>query len=301
MVWTREDDIHGGYYRPSFVHKIRAGIDAQGNPVAWEHVLAGQSIMAGTPFGAGMKNNIDEASVEGVKDSPYLDAIPDHYVGLHSPKLALPVLWYRSVGHTHTATAMECMIDELAHAAGKDPVEYRRMLLKNHPRHLAALNLAAEKAGWGQPLPAGRFRGVAVHESFLSYVADVAEISIDDAGAVKVHKFVCAIDCGLAVNPDGVRAQMESGINFGISTCMYGAITLDKGRVQQSNFHDYRIARMHETPPEIEVYIVNSTEKMGGAGEPGVPPVAPAIANAVFAATGKRLRNLPFGNTNLKA
>lgn len=301
MVWTREDDIHGAYYRPSFVHKIRAGIDAQGNPIAWEHVLVGQSIMAGTPFAAGMKNNIDEASVEGVKDSPYLASIPDHYVGLHSPKLELPVLWYRSVGHTHTATAMEGMIDELAHAAGKDPVEYRRALLKDHPRHLAALNLAVEKAGWDKPLPAGRFRGVAVHESFMSYVADVAEVSVDEQGVIKVHRFVCAIDCGLAVNPDGVRAQMESGINFGISTAMYGAITLDKGRVQQSNFHDYHIARMNETPLEIEVHIVNSTEKMGGAGEPGVPPVAPAIANAVFAATGKRMRDLPFCNINLKA
>jgi isoquinoline 1-oxidoreductase beta subunit len=196
---------------------------------------------------------------------------------------------------------MEGMVDELAHAAGKDPVEYRRALLKNHPRHLAALNLAAEKAGWGTPLPAGRFRGIAVHESFLSYVAQVAEVSVDDQGQIKVHKVVCAIDCGLAVNPDGVRAQMESGINFGVSSCLYGEITLAKGKVQQSNFHDYRIARMNDTPMDIEVHIVNSTEKMGGAGEPGVPPVAPAIANAVFAATGKRLRNLPFCNTNLKA
>lgn len=301
MVWTREDDIHGAYYRPAFVHKVRVGLDDSGNPIAWEHNMAGQSIMAGSPFEAMMKNGIDPASVEGVADSPYLTSIPDHYVGLHSPKYALPVLWYRSVGHTHTAAVMEGMIDELAHAAGKDPLEYRRMLLKDHPRHLAALNLAAEKAGWGTPLPAGRFRGIAVHESFLSYVADVAEISIDDSGQIKVHKVVCAIDCGLAVNPDGVKAQMESGVNFGLSSALYGEITLSKGKVQQSNFHNYRIARMNDTPLEIEVHIVNSTEKMGGAGEPGVPPVAPAIANAVFAATGKRLRDLPFANINLKA
>lgn len=301
MVWTREDDIHGAYFRPAFVHKLRVGLDGNGMPVAWEHNMAGQSIMAGSPFEAMMKNGIDPASVEGVADSPYLSSIPDHYVGLHSPKYQLPVLWYRSVGHTHTATVMEGMIDELAHAAGKDPVEYRRALLKDHPRHLAALNLAAEKAGWGTPLPAGRYRGIAVHESFLSYVAQVAEVSVDDHGQIKVHKVVCAIDCGLAVNPDGVRAQMESGINFGVSSCLYGEITLAKGKVQQSNFHDYRIARMNDTPLDIEVHIVDSTEKMGGAGEPGVPPVAPAIANAVFAATGKRLRNLPFCNTNLKA
>ncbi|WP_145716340.1 xanthine dehydrogenase family protein molybdopterin-binding subunit [Chitinophaga japonensis] len=302
MVWTREDDVHGAYYRPSFVHRVRAGIDASGKPVAWEHTLVGQSIMAGSPFEAMMKNGIDPASVEGVADSPYMPAIPDHYVGLHSPRLGLPVLWYRSVGHTHTATVMECMIDELAHAAATDPVAYRRELLKDHPRHLAALNLAAEKAGWGTPLPAGRYRGVAVHESFLSFVAQVAEVSVSEQGAIQVHRVVCAIDCGLAVNPDGVRAQMESGINFGVSTALYGRISLEKGKVQQSNFHDYHIARMNESPLAIEVHIVDSTEKMGGAGECGVPPVAPAIANAVFAATGQRLRDLPFGtHVNLKA
>jgi isoquinoline 1-oxidoreductase beta subunit len=195
---------------------------------------------------------------------------------------------------------MESLVDELAHAAGKDPVEYRRTLLAKHPRHLAALNLAAEKAKWGQPLPAGHFSGVAVHESFGSYVAQVAEISLDANGLVKVHKVVCAIDCGLAVNPDGIRAQMESGINFGVAVALYGEITLSKGIVQQSNFHDYRVARMNETPV-IEVHIVDSTDKMGGAGECGVPPTAPAIANAIFAASGKRVRQQPFGNINFKA
>jgi isoquinoline 1-oxidoreductase beta subunit len=299
LVWSREDDMRGGYYRPAFLHKVKAAINAEGIPVAWKHIIVGQSIMEGTLFAAGIKDGIDAASVEGVNDSPYLKAVPDHYVGLHSPKNEVPVLWWRSVGHTHTAAVMETMIDELAHAAGKDPLAYRQLLLKEHPRHLAALNLAAEKAGWNTPLAPGRFRGIAVHESFASYVAQVAEISIED-GAIKVHRVVCAIDCGLAVNPDGVRAQIEGGIVYGISGALLGEITLEKGHVKQSNFHDYRISRMHNSPADIEVHIVNSSEKMGGVGEPGVPPVAPAIANAVFAATGKRLRMLPFDKTDLK-
>lgn len=301
MVWTREDDIKGGYYRPSFVHRAKVGLDAAGMPVAWDHTIVGQSIMAGAGlFAAMIKNGIDDSSVEGVSNSPYIEDIPDHYVGLHSPTAGMPVLWFRSVGHTHTGSVMEMLVDELAHTAGKDPVEYRRTLLKKHPRHLAALNLAAEKAKWGQKLPEGHFSGVAVHESFGSYVAQVAEISLDENGLVKVHKVVCAIDCGLAVNPDGIRAQMESGINFGVAVALYGEITLSKGLVQQNNFHDYRVARMNETPA-IEVYIVDSTDKMGGAGECGVPPTAPAIANAVFAASGKRVRQQPFGNINFKA
>lgn len=301
LVWSREDDTRGGYYRPAFLHRVKVGLDAQGLPVAWKHIIVGQSIMAGTMFEAMMKDGIDPASVEGITDSPYMEAIPDHYIGLHSPKNKVPVLWWRSVGHTHTASVMETMIDELAHAAGKDPLAYRQQLLKDHPRHLSALNLAAEKAGWGKPLPAGRFRGIAVHESFLSYVAHVAEISINDDGSIRIHKVVSAVDCGLAVNPDGVKAQIESGINFGVGGVLLGEITLQKGRVLQSNYHDYRVARMFDTPLEIEVHIVDSKEKMGGVGEPGVPPVGPAIANAVFAATGKRLREQPFYKTNLKA
>jgi isoquinoline 1-oxidoreductase subunit beta len=296
MVWTREDDVCGAYYRPSFVHRVRAGVDANGKIVAWQHNLAGQSVLTGTPFEGGIVKGIDPTSVEGVSDSPYLHDVPDYYVGLHSPKINIPVLWYRSVGHTHTAAVMESMIDELAHTAGKDPLTYRRELLKNHPRHLAALNLAAQKAGWDTPLPEGRYRGIAVHESFLSFVAHVVELSVDNKGQIKVHRVVSAIDCGLAVNPDGVRAQIESGIIFGLSAAIHGKITLSNGKVQQSNFHDYRISRINEVPLEIEVHIVESTGKMGGAGECGVPPLAPAIANAVFAATGKRLRNYPFGN-----
>jgi isoquinoline 1-oxidoreductase beta subunit len=296
MVWTREDDMKSGYYRPAFVHKVKVGLDGSGMPVAWQHNIAGQSIMEGTLFAGMIKNGIDESSVEGISDSAYLEGIPDRYVGLHTTKSPVPVLWFRSVGNTHTAYVMETTIDELAHAAKQDPVAYRRLLLKEHSRHLAALNLAAEKAGWDQPLPPGRFRGVAVHESFGSFVAQIVEISMEK-GQPKLHKVTCAIDCGVAVNPDGVKAQMESCIIFAQTMALYGEITIEKGSVKQNNFYDYRMARMYEAPV-IEVYIVPSTGKMGGAGEPGVPPLAPALANAVFAATGKRVYRLPFMNNS---
>ena len=297
MVWTREDDIRGGYYRPAFLHKVNIGLGPDGLPTAWQHTLVGQSIVAGTPFEGMIKNGVDGTSVEGVSDSPYMESIANHTVELHSPKLQVPVLWWRSVGHTHTAFVMETLIDELAAAAGKDPVAYRRSILKSK-RHLAALDLAVEKSGWNNPLPAGRFRGIAVHESFASYVAQVAEISINE-GHLKVHKVTCAIDCGLAVNPEGVKAQMESGIIFGLTAVLYGEITLEKGRVKQRNYHDYKMVRMNEAPL-IEVHIVDSNEKMGGAGEPGVPPLAPAVVNALFAATGKRVRRLPIQPSDLK-
>ena len=293
-VWTREDDIHGGYYRPLFLHQARIALGADGLPTGWQHTCVGQSIMTGTPFESAMiKNGVDPTSVEGVADSPYLSNIANHHVALHTPKKDVTVLWWRSVGHSHSAFVMESLMDELADAAGQDPLEYRRALLKNHPRHLAALNLAAEKANWGSALPAGRFRGIAVHESFGSYVAHVAEISIEDK-QVKVHRMVCAIDCGLVVNPESLVAQMESGIAFGLGAALQSEITFKDGQVQQSNFHDYQVLRMNQMPA-VEVYIVPSTEKMGGAGEPGLPPVAPAVANAVFAATGKRIRSLPIG------
>ena len=294
-VWSREDDVKGGYYRPMYLHKAKIGLDANGSPVAWEHTTVGQSIMLGTPFEAfGIKDGIDNTSVEGTADSPYLKSIPNYQVSLHTTKTGVPVLWWRSVGHSHTAFVMESLIDELAHTAKKDPLEYRRALLKEHPRHLAALNLAAEKADWGKPLPKGVFRGIAVHESFGSYVAQVAEVSVDK-GEVKVHRIVSAIDCGLAVNPDSLKAQMESAISFGLGAAMQSEITFKDGMVQQSNFHDYQVMRMGNMP-KVEVYIVQSAEKMGGVGEPGLPPVAPAVTNAIFAATGKRIRTLPIGN-----
>jgi isoquinoline 1-oxidoreductase beta subunit len=190
---------------------------------------------------------------------------------------------------------MESLVDELAAAANQDPLEYRRKLLKDHPRHLGALNLAAEKAGWGSPLPVGRARGIAVHESFGSWVAQVAEVSVED-NRIRVHRVVCAIDCGVCVNPEGVHAQMESGIVYGLSAALYGRITFKDGKVEQSNFHDYPVLRMPEMPV-VEAYVVPSTEKSGGAGEPGTPPIAPAVANAVYALTKKRLRTLPFDLT----
>jgi isoquinoline 1-oxidoreductase beta subunit len=293
VVWAREDDIRGGYYRSAFVHRARIGLAADGLPMAWQHVLVGQSILVGTPFEASlMKNGIDMTSVEGVADSPYLKDLAHHRVGLHSPTTGIPVLWWRSVGHSHTGFVMESLIDELAHAAKKDPVAYRRSLLAKHPRHLGVLNLAAEKAGWGTALPKGRARGLAVHESFGSYVAQVAEVSVDNR-AIRVHRVVCAVDCGIAVNPEGIAAQMESGVAFGLGAALSSRLTIQDGRVQQSNFHDYQVLRLNEMP-QVEVHIVPSTGKMGGIGEPGVPPIAPAVANAVFALTGQRLRELPL-------
>jgi isoquinoline 1-oxidoreductase beta subunit len=292
VVWTREDDTRGGYYRPMWYDRIAAGLDGEGKLVAWRHTIVGQSIMAGTPFEGGMvKEGVDETSVEGASDIPY--AIPNIFVDLHSPKNVVPVLWWRSVGHSHTAFVVEGFLDEAAHAAGKDPFEFRRALLADKPRHRGVLELAAKKAGWGKALPAGRGRGIAVHESFGSFIAQVAEVSVGPQGQVRVHRVVCAIDCGKIVNPDTIEAQMESGIVFGLSAALHGAITLKNGRVEQGNFDDYPLLRIDEMP-QVEVHIVPSEEAPGGVGEPGVPPVAPAVANAVYAASGVRLRSLPM-------
>jgi isoquinoline 1-oxidoreductase beta subunit len=210
----------------------------------------------------------------------------------------VPTLWWRSVGHSHTAFAVESFIDELAGAAGKDPYEYRLGLLGKHPRHKGVLETAAARAGWGKPLSEGRGRGLAVHESFGSFVAHVAEVSVSREGTVRVDRVVCAIDCGPVVNPDSIRAQMEGAVVFGLSAALHGEITFENGRVKQRNFHDYPLMRFNEMPV-VEVHIVPSTDKMGGVGEPGVPPVAPAVANAIFAATGKRLRRLPIRAADL--
>ena len=291
VIWTREDDIHGGYYRPMYVHRVEVGLDAQNKVVAWNHAIAGPSIVAGTPFEKMMvKNGIDGTSVEGVADTPY--AIPNMQVMLHSQNIDVPVLWWRSVGHSHNAFVMETMIDELAAAAGQDPLDYRRALLKDKPRVLGTLELVADKAAWGKPAPAGRARGIAVHESFGSVCAQVAEVSIDN-GQVRVHKVVAAFDCGRVVNPMTVEAQVQGAIVFGLSAALHGEITLKDGRVQQSNFHDYPVLRMNEMPV-IEVYLAPGGDRPTGVGEPGVPPVAPAVSNAVFALTGKRVRSLPI-------
>lgn len=293
VVWTREDDIRGGYYRPAYVHRVQAALDAAGRPSAWDHVVVGQSILTGTPFEAfGVKDGIDRTTIEGIADSPYLDGVGAKRVTLHTTKTAVPVLWWRSVGNTHTAFAVESMIDEMAHAAKRDPLDYRLALLSHKPRFAAALKLAAEKAGWGTPPPAGRARGLAVHESFGSIVAEVAEVSVE-AGRVVVHAVTCAVDCGSAVNPLGIEAQIQGSVAYGLTAALYGKLTVKDGQVQESNFHDYPPLRMFEMP-RVDVHLIQSGAPMGGIGEPATAPIAPAVANAVFALTQKRLRTLPL-------
>jgi isoquinoline 1-oxidoreductase subunit beta len=295
VIWTREDDMQGGWYRPAFLHAIEGGIDASGNPVSWRSRLVGQSIMAGTPFAAAMMKGkaYDPASVEGVDDLPY--AIPNVTVESHQAEINVPVQWLRSVGHSHTAFAVECFMDELAALAQKDPYQFRRQLLQKQPRYLGVLDLAAQKAGWDKPLPKGIGRGIAVHFAFGSYSAHVAEVSVTD-DKVRVHRMVCAIDCGQYVNPGIIAAQTEGGAIFGASAALFQELTFADGRLQQTNFHTFPVMRMNECPV-IETYIVENNEKAGGIGEPGVPCAAPAIANAVFAVTGKRIRRLPIRMT----
>ena len=291
LVWSREDDIQGGYYRPVYLHSVQVAIGQDGFPAAWQHRIVGQSLFTDTPLESMIVHNgIDYSMVTTA--SPYSDSIPDYSFELHVTSVGVPVLPWRSVGATHTTFVVETLIDELATSASMDPVAYRRILLKNSPRHLAALNLAAEKAGWNDPLPEGVFRGVAVCSAMGSYVSQIVELSVDNQ-QIRVRRVVCAIDCGLAVNPDGVCAQMEGGIIFGLTAALFGEITLKNGKVQQSNFHDYPILRINETPA-IEVHTVPSNERMGGAGEPGVAPIAPAVANALYAALGKRFYKLPI-------
>ena len=289
-IWTREDDIRGGYYRPMWHSSLSAGLDAAGKPVAWKHTIVGQSIVENTPFAGEIKNGVDGTSVEGAANLVY--EVPNAAVDLHSPRSPVPVLWWRSVGHTHTGFVVESFIDELAHAAGQDSYAYRRELLAGKARHLGVLELAAQKAGWGTPLPAGRARGIAVHASFGSFCAQVGEVSIQDR-AITVHRVVCAVDCGRAINPETIRAQMEGGIVFGLSAALYGQVTMKRGRVQQSNFHDYPVLRLNSMPV-VEVHIVPSTEPPSGIGEPGTPLMAAVLGNALFTLTGQRVRSLPL-------
>lgn len=301
VIWTREDDIQNDVYRPATYNKMSAGIDASGNPIFWHHRVVNDAIMAraGKAFGFILKDDqLDESSFEGAHNLPY--AFPNFQCDWVRKDTGVPVGFWRSVGSSHTAFSTECFLDEVAFAAGKDPVAFRLSMLEKHPRHAAVLKLAAEKAGWGKPAEAGIFRGVAVHESFGSYVAQVAEVSVAKDGKVRVHRVVCAIDCGQVVNPNTVAAQMEGGIVYGLTAALYGEITIKDGRVQQKNFTDQKVLRMNEMP-KVEVYIVPSTENHGGVGEPGTPPIAPAVVNAIFAATGKRLRCLPIKTADLAA
>ena len=292
LLWSREDDIRGGFYRPIYVHRLKGGLDADGKIVAWQQVVVGQSVQKGGSLESMfIKNGVDLTSVEGAANLSY--AVPNLDVSLHSPEVGVPVLWWRSVGHTHTGYTSETFIDELLAAGGQDPVAGRLALLGDHARHRAVLTAAAEMADWGSNPPAGRARGVAVHESFGSYVAQVAEVSRDKKGSPKVERVWCAVDCGLAVNPDIVKAQMEGGIGFGLGAALLDEITLASGKVEQSNFHDYRPIRIDDMP-QVEVRVLASAEPPTGVGEPGVPPIAPAVSNAWAVLTGDRFRRLPF-------
>jgi isoquinoline 1-oxidoreductase beta subunit len=296
FIWTREEDIQHDMFRPYYVDRLAARLDDKGRPAAWFHRVTGSSIMARFAPPA-VKNGVDPDAVEGAADLQY--TIPDMRVEYvrHEPP-GVPTAFWRGVGPTHNVFVVESFMDELAQAARQDPVVFRRALLDKSPRTLAVLNLAAEKAGWGKPLKpvAGRKvgRGVSTQFAFGSYMAQVAEVSVGPDGDVRLHRVVCAVDCGQAVNPDGIVAQIEGGIIFGATAALWNEITIDKGRVQQTNFGDYRMMRINEAPA-VEVHIVNSTDEPGGIGEPGTAGIAPALANAVFAATGKRIRKLPIG------
>lgn len=297
LVYTREDDMRAYFYRPASVTRFRGGLDAAGKPVLFSARVASPSIMAGSGFMKIPPNGVDSFAVEGVEDLPY--DIPNLRVEYSRQEPGVQVWFWRSVGHSQNIFFSESFVDELAHAAGKDPYEFRRDLLSKQPRYRGALELAAQKAGWGSPLPNGMHRGIAVAQSFGSYVAEVAEVSVGADGQVKVHRLVAAVDCGRTVNPTIIKRQIESAIVFGLSAVLYSRITFKDGRVEQGNFDSYPVLRMDEMP-KVEVHIVPSTEAPGGIGEPGLPAAAPAVTNAIFAATGKRIRRLPIDPAELK-
>jgi isoquinoline 1-oxidoreductase beta subunit len=301
VIWSREDDTQHDYYRPMSAHALSAALGSDGMPLAWRQRIACQSIIRNWVPGwmpdfamslaGALEHGVDPSAVEGSADLPY--AVPNLLVDWRELTVPVPVGFWRSVGHSQNSFVTESFVDELAAAAGHDPVAYRRALLKDEPRVRAVLDLAAEQSGWGTPLPAGRARGVAVVRSFGSIVAEVAEVSVSAAGVIQVHRVTCAVDCGTPVNPGLIEAQMQGGVVFGLTAALHGEITIAKGRVQQNNFYDYEMVRMGAAPV-VEVHIVPSAEPPGGVGEPGVPPIAPAVANAVFALTGQRVRRLPI-------
>jgi isoquinoline 1-oxidoreductase beta subunit len=297
VIWTREEDIQHGMYRPYWVDRLSAGLDEQGKPVAWTNRFAGSSVIARW-LPPGFKDGLDPDSTEGAIDLVYdLPNVHVEYVRVEPP--GIQTAFWRSVGPSHNVFVTESFIDELAAAAKQDAVAYRRALLGRSPRAKAVLDLAAEKAGWGQPLPEGTGRGVSLQHVFATYMAQVAEVQVSKVGDVRVRRVTCAVDCGIAVNPDTIKAQIESAMIFGITAALYGQITLKDGRVEQSNFDNYQMLRIDQAP-EIEVHIVKSTEAPGGMGEAGTSLVVPAVANAVFAATGKRLRKMPIDASVLK-
>jgi isoquinoline 1-oxidoreductase beta subunit len=297
LIYTREDDMAAGYFRPAAVTRFSGGVDAAGKPVLFTASVASPSIMAASGFMKIPESGVDSFAVEGIADHPY--DIPHQRISYARAEPGPQVWFWRSVGHSQNSFFMEGFIDELAHAAGKDPFEFRRGLLGKSPRHLKVLELAAQKAGWGKPLPAGRHRGIAVVSSFGSVVAEVAEVSVAKDGTPTVHRVVAAVDCGQVVNPEIIHRQIEGSVVFGLTAALYGQITYKDGQVEQGNFHNYPLMRFNEMP-RVEVHIVPSTDAPGGIGEPGTPPIAPAVANAIFAATGKRLRSLPFDTVALK-
>lgn len=294
LQWSREDDMKAGRYRPMAKHKFAASIDKNGELSGWHHRVVSQSILRGTPFEGLIQGPIDMAITEGGANLPY--AIANRQFEAHEAQVGVPVLWWRSVGHSHNAYATEVFFDEVAHKMGQDPAKLRQRLLQKHPRHLAVLNRVLEASNWGTKLEENVALGVAVHESFASFVAQVAKVRLNPNRSFQIEKIYCAVDCGFAVTPDVVRAQMEGGIGYGLSAVLGEAITLDKGRATQNNFYDYNLLRLPQMP-EIEVHIVNSGEAPTGVGEPGTPPAGPAVANALRVLTGKPLTKLPIGNT----
>jgi len=290
VIWSREDDVQHGFYRPATYNRFAGGLDAAGNPVAWTHRIVAPPILL--KFGP-LEKGIDRTLIDGASNLPY--AIPNVLVDqVAVDLLPVPRGFWRSVGISQNAFVTECFFDEVAVAAGKDPYELRRQLLRDKPRHLRTLELAAQKGGWGTPLPAGRGRGIALAEWAPTTCAQVAEVSVTPDGSVRVHRVVCAVDCGPTVNVGQIEAQLQGGIVYGLTAALYGEITLERGRVKQSNFTDYPMLHMEEMPV-VEVHVVPSDDKQGGIGEPSVGPVAPAVCNAIFAATAKRIRRLPIG------
>jgi len=298
VIWTREEDIRHDVYRPYYYDTLSAGLDDKGYPIAFSHRVTGSSILARW-LPPAFKNGLDRDAVEAGAGAYSFDNVLVDYVR-QEPPAGLTTGWWRGVGVTHNAFMVEGFVDELATAAGQDPVSYRRALLNKSPRAKAVLDLVAEKAGWDKPVPAGIGRGVAVVFGFGSYIAQVAEVSVAKEGRVRVKRVVCAVDCGQMINPDTIKAQMEGGIIFGLTAALYGAITLKNGRVEQGNFDTYQVLRIDEAPT-IEVYMIASNEEPGGIGEPGTATIAPAVVNAIFALTGKRLRQLPIDTTELKS